>query len=609
MPQLKLLKLSLLFLLIVSSHAFAKDDAIRLESLIPETASSVFFIENVPDFLHKWADSPMYQFWNSDELKWALAPLRKQIKVDQWDTIVLENTGYTLEDLVKTLVGQVGVVDIKISLTDKGFVISPSMIILEIGQQQEMIKALIAMNWEEQLGLVSAESQVLTSDTEFQGETIHSRQMASGEDIKLLFAYTVVGNFVVFADSLSALQQWITAHKTNGIENSLAQSNAFSRLKQQTSSWDSLFYLNIQPMLPQIKDLISSNKKWESGLTMLQLTPDQLFDTFGINMIEAIYLSYQIENHVTEEKLGLLYKKDTGAIKLLGDAYTSPLELPEFIPTNVLEVAVSHASIANLWQLIQDTGQSLGPNFNVASQLDVISEQAKVDINQALLSGFGDYMIYIESPKPPKWPGQTVLWDSSEMLFAVSVADRQILEQTINGLKQTLFTGFTFEEVAYLDTMLYLARDHSEQSTEKKAEPSRVYALTNDYLFVSTNMSSLQGILAHNQHGGDTIWKNESVHQAIADLPQHAIDISYVKPSRFLAQIAEALIWLQSGVAKAVASEVESEAESEAAVCNVPRKVSQTELENYYAAIIKASYKEDGAYTNITRMIHIEKPQ
>ncbi len=112
-----------------------------------DDTSLVIYVPHAPALIKNWQGTPWMKMWHDEQVQKYFAPLREQMKVDEWDERCKTNTGYTMAGLLDFATGEAIFV-----MPDLGAVITaaknktapPLLVAVEIGDNGAKIEQLIA---------------------------------------------------------------------------------------------------------------------------------------------------------------------------------------------------------------------------------------------------------------------------------------------------------------------------------------------------------------------------------------------------------------------------------------------------------------------------------
>jgi hypothetical protein len=569
----------------------------RLISLLPVESNLIFLVEDIPGFLESWPTTPLGKTWNDPEVKQFLAPMRDNMELDRWEEIVLEGTGYELSEILDGFTGPaaIAVLDLQEMIeAEKTGADPPILALAEIGGDGEILRELLAAD--------------LESSREEADEGVQIEAAEEETDF-----WAIVDGVAVFTGSKDLLQRTVASIKEEGGADSLAARRSFQAFRTRFSPYDVMLYLNVAEFVPLVMESIGEEEAKQLEETgppaapnPFGITTETVFDALGLEKIHGLALSYRLGEKVTRIDMGITYEEGAGVVRFLESYRSGPVDLPAFIPENVLDASVSNFSFTMAWQAVREVLQAMSPQ--VGGLLDIQLAQLKagtgIDIENSLLSSLGEQLIAASFRRPAGGLGGDTTIGEPDQLFGISLTDRQGLEMVLELAKTMAATwGFVFEEHEFLDQTIYVSRMPAAPPGEAAGDDPAAadspqglsYALTPDYLFISAGTTEpIRTVLSRIRKPGRSVWIRPEVRAAIEAYPGTASVISYQDFASLIMQVFEGFVAMQQLG--------DQSGEAPDAICDPDKLADQKVLDRYIGVAVGATVREKGGFYFTSRV-------
>jgi hypothetical protein len=492
--------------------------ATPVSQVVSDRAPFIISFSNVPSLISEWGTSPWAKTWDDEQMKKFLAPLRAQMKVDEWSAKAKEKTGYTLQELLAFATGDAvfAVTSVDFSSENKT---PPLLFAVEVGDNQSKLEALLVKD--------AKEHNRTDEVTEFSGVSVHTVQPKEGEKEPMVWA--VHDGKWLISQSKDIVIAAIDGINNGGVENSWGRSERFARLKERGSNPHVSFLINVEALYPAMKQAMeerAANAQQQQG--PMAFDPSALLTALGLDALRDLYGTFRIGDDATQINFGVNYTELRGLMKLL--AYKDgPLEKPRFIQANSLTVSSDRFSLKEMYAALEEILEAFNPAISgfVQGQIRNLNKQLGIDLKRDLIGSLGDTVVTAAFAPPANagepTPGVPVM----PQLIGISLGDAKSFTSAIDALKR--LAGPQAESL--FQTREYLGQTiHTFQSPAPAGAPNQgfSYAIANGYLLLSMGSampveSALQGM------SGDraSIWEKTEVREAFARVPANASSFAY----------------------------------------------------------------------------------
>jgi hypothetical protein len=532
-----MVSLVLLSLLPLTSVAQTGDSA-KFDRLVPDDASLVLLVDDVPEFLGEWPESPLGLVWNDPKVKEFFAPLRDELEFDRLNELARENTGFSITEILEGLTGGMAVVIGNLDFSGEADDPVTIAILAEIGDNREMFTNLMARELENVRSELESGAQLREIEEEFRGQTLHVRQKLTGEAIEELDVWAVVDGNFLFVEPKSMIQELVASLADGGSRAPLADSDAYKRARRRSPDADVFGWVNIERFVTPLKASLASAEAAEGAegadggaLGLLGISASSVIEALKLDSLEALYVAARMSPKSTFVDLGVLYSSGGGLMDVVAFG-PGPVERVSFIPADAVSASVSNISIPDAWVGIKNVLGRVNPGLPAMIQLYLgqLSGEAGIDIEKSLMGSLGDRLITASfMPQSDQPTGEPIL-AIPQSLMGIAVTDRQSLEMVFETLKSFLGGGSEmFERREYRNESIFVSKsDLPEMMSGEGVSSQLAYALTDDWVFISFGGAEpIEIILAAQADRQRSLWERRDVKSALKSVPEGAGGIIY----------------------------------------------------------------------------------
>ncbi|MBW8782397.1 MAG: hypothetical protein JF599_10995 [Verrucomicrobia bacterium] len=589
-------------LLILLAACLRAAPAVPLANLVDDRTTFVLSITDAPALLRGWVASPFAHTWDDPQVVKFFAPLREQLKIEEWDARTKDATGSTVRELLALAEGEVLVA---VSAPDEAKSTGGSLSFfaaLQVGDHAAKIEKLLAD---------AAKDEVRDETEIFAGATVHSHPLKSGPEDEAKHAavhWAMVDGVWLIGMEKERVFAAIDALKHGGVEAALGKNEHFLRARERAGDAQVMAYLNCPAIYPALSGVIARGNGENRRPNPFGLDMEAAFKALGLDALDAVYTAMHFDEKETRIDGGLAYTEERGLLKLL--AYEAgPVARPDWIPAKWPSVSLARYRVPAAYAGLEEFLDAVSPMLAgmVQGQIRAFNRKLGVDLKRDLVGSLGNDMVSAYALPPGLEPGVTPAWDEMDQFIAISLNNVDAFTKAVEGLKQ-LAAGPAgdplFTKRDYLGQTLYVFKT---RSAAPGAKPGRgfTYAVANQTLLIgigspATVENALQG-MADNP---GSFWKREDVQTALAGMPADAADLQFHDLKVIVASLFEMTARLQT--AAAAAPQKGKSDEGKKNFVDVSAKPDDDVIARYWGLASGYSLKtSDGLFTTV----HIANPQ
>lgn len=503
--------------------------------LLPKNTVGVIAIKDTPELLADWDKSSFSKLMADEDFKKWTAPMMKDGETP-WDKTFKENNGEGLYDTLKRYPGASMAVFIGDGPEDFSGEKQPLCALSDATGQEKALEELKAKEVE----LALKKNDALKQRTlDIAGATVHI--LADSEDSEEGWedGYAFVDGVLVEAFNLKDISYFITALKSGSGEGSEVVSNHLDRLARMSEGHtDVLVYVNGEALVQWGID--AAKAAAATSESQMPIAPDTIVEALGAQELQSIAFMLDITDEQSRMEMAVLHpEKPVGIINLMRGV-PGEVNLPSFIPPDVISGSVMNYSVLNLWDNLLAMINKFGPIAAMATmQLGGAEAQAGISIRDDLFASLDNEYIEITDGTLEK----------QSQVLAFKVKDRQRFGGGLDGVKRFAGGGFAaFEETEFMGYQISVVKTASAGAES----PEIALCLTDDYFFISTGPQALlKKVLARiKEPAGPSIWENDRVQDLLARLPQGYIGAGVADGGKVMKVVVDAMSMVQDQAGK-----------------------------------------------------------
>lgn len=541
-------------LCVVAASLLPASAAVPLVNLVNDQTLLVISVSDTPGLLRGLESSPVSSSWNDPQIVKFLAPLREQMKIDEWDEKTKEATGLTVRELLALAEGQalfaLPAFDFSKFESDTP---PPFLIALEVGGQGSKIEKILAD---------SAAKESIKEETEtFSGVKVTVRPVTSkpkdadAEDAPStprFVAWAIVDGIWLLSAEKESVFAAIDAVKQGGVDAALGKNERFLHTRERAGDAQALVYVNIPAIYPLVRDAVAAQKaKAAKAPNPMGIDPETMLKAFGLDALGEAFASLQVSEKETRMDFGLFYAEERGLLKLV--AYQpGPAPQPDWIPAKWPSVSTMRFSLPKAYAGLEELLEEISPMISgmAQGQIRAFNKKTGIDIKRDLVDSLGNEIVTSYALPPGVEPGAVPPWQEMDQLISVSLANEPAFSKSVEALKK--LAGPAAEQMflkrEYLGNTLYTL--NAPTPPGGKAPRGFTYAIANNTLLVgigspATVEAALQGMAS----AQGLFWKRDDVKAVLAGLPADAVAVQVQDLRVMIASLIETGVQFQEQTA------------------------------------------------------------
>jgi hypothetical protein len=540
-----LLRFSAVALLVVLSVRLTAAPAVPLADLVDERTLVAVCADDVPSLLRGWDASPLAATWRDPQFVRFLAPLRAEMKIDEWDERTREATGLSVSELLALARGEAllaipSLAGDQIESQSE----TPFLAAIEVGSQAEKIEASLAE---------SAAKKNIEETTEiFAGVTVHTLTAATpADDVRAgakPFVWAITDGIWLFGIDRERVLAAIDAVKQGGLPDSLGRSEGYQRTRRRVGSAQALLYVNGPAIYPVIR---AAAVKVQAGPgakpNFFGINADTVMGSLGLDALGEAYAALRIDERESRLDSGLAYAEERGLLKLL--AYRPGAQVrPEWVPAKWPIVSASRFSVPQAYEGLEELVESISPILSgmAQGQIRSLNQKLGLDLRRDLIGSLGDEFVTAYALPPGADNEAVPAWTEMDQFIAISLVNEEAFSRAVAALKQLAGPAADqmFTTRGYLGATIYTLN----MPVRADAPPQRglSYAIANRTLLLgmgspATVESALQGMSS----GRGGFWERDEVKSSLAGFPSGVAGIQVQDMRVMVASLIETAVRMQ----------------------------------------------------------------
>jgi hypothetical protein len=542
---------------------------VPLVNLVGDNASLVIYVTDLPALVKTWPGTPWVKMWRDDQVQKYFAPLRAQMKVDEWDERCKANTGYTLAGLLDFATGEAIFV-----VPDLGSVIDatknkadpPLLVAVGIGDNESKIEKLIA---DEEAK--DKEKKITETTEDFNGVTLHIVGVAAPNATEPQHpgVWAIAGGIFYACPSKDFLQQTLVAAKQGGHDNALGKSDGFMQMRERAGDAQLILYANLKAMYPAAQKAIVEKKAAQSAGQPPAMSPfdaTTILHALGLDAANEFYLTAHVGESSTDINSGLTYNERRGLTKLFEYTDGAPPR-PKFVPGKCFSVVSVRFSLKKFYATLENMLDDISPMFSgmYQSYLKSFNDRLGLDLKRDLIGNFGDQLI-LANALDDTAPDDAPLDQRLNQLYAISLESDTAFTAAVESIKHGLYgeaADKVFEKRAYLGHDIYTYAPPQPPAADgappRPAGRSFSYAVANHWVFLGLGSATLVENALQGLDGKQaSFWdKDEVKRNLLADMPDNTRSLSYVDLGKIIPVYFDAVVHAMETSRKMAAARAE----------------------------------------------------
>lgn len=508
--------------------------------LLPANTLGVIAVKNTPELVEDWNKGSFGRLLEDEEFKRWTAPLMQEGDAP-WDAFFKETTGETLAESLKNYPGA----SLAVFAADSPEEVAKGLPFVAFSEVGDNLKKLQAMKAREGELAVAKNEAVKPRKLELAGVEVSVLSTSEDDDALWETGHAFVGDVLVEGNSRKLMEQMIAVLKGGTAEASPAVLGHLARLDALNGGTPDLrLYFNGEVLMRWAAEAARKAGEQAGANSPLPVSPDQVMDALGLHQLQAIAFMLDLGAEQSHFDFAILHSdQPDGILGLLRTEAAGPVELPGFVPADVLSGSAACFSTVELWDELLAIVQKFGPMAAMATgQLGMIEGQVGVKLRDDLFASLGD--AYVEMND-----GDAT---AQSQVVALKVRDRNRLGGALEGVRRFVGGGFAaFEEQEFLGQTIYSVKMPAAAADA----PGFAFCLTDGWLLLSNGPQTLlkNALTRMKDASGPSLWDGENARELLALLPPGHMGLSVTDSSRMMKLMVEAATLAQSQMAGVVA--------------------------------------------------------
>lgn len=512
--------------------------ATPLTRLVNDRAAVILSVHDVPAVVSQWDKSPWAKTWNDEQVKKYFAPLRAQMKVEQWDEETKKATGYTVNELLAFATGDAILVvpDFEFIRSEKHDVVPPLLIGIDVGSNGGKIEELFAK---------AAKEKNTPDETEqFSGATVHTIQPKSeeGKPAQSPTSWAIVEGKWLLSPSKETVFAAIDAVKNGGVDNPWESSERCVRLRQRTGDSHFTFVVNVEAIYPAIRDTVIAKTKADPQQQQGPFAFDgqALLTALGLDAWRELYVTGELGDTATEVRAGLTYSESRGLLKLMA-YHDGPPAQPKFVSANWATVSTAKFSLKEAYAALEEILENFNPAISgmLQGQIRKMNKDLNVDLKRDLIGSTGDTVVMVSIVPTGDAAGAASGPVNLQQLFAVSLENPEAFANAIDAFRRSMGPqgDSAFKTREYLGEKIVT---YAAPNTNGAGGVS--YSIAKGYfLFCVGSAAPLETALQGLTGKQPSLWEKPEVKEAWAQMPSNASAFQYQDVRALLANVFQSI--------------------------------------------------------------------
>jgi hypothetical protein len=517
-------------LLLVSVALLTPVDASdQVDRLIPADAGIAGAIRDLPATSAAWADSPLARLWDDPAMRAYFAPLHRKLQEESLDDRLLEETGYTSDELVAMAPGGVAFYFRDFATFMTALDADPdglaaedvdAAVLIGAGESAEEVATLIQELIERDAE--DAEDTHVPTTREYREITMHIQQRIDLDEPRDEGSWAVVDGVVAVSSNPDHLQT-IIDRVLDGDDSGLLTSDdpAIADLAAN----DAYLFVDIAPYIPLLEESLATEFAVQNPAG---LDATRLVEALGLNALRSATMSLDMDGGMTQMDMVITMSENVGLMKMMAFE-NRPIERVEGIPAHAENFGVNYFSIETCWTAIEEMVNAINPMYLAMASGQLAGWQEaqglSLDLRRDLLENIGSTIVSLQFMGDVE-EGVEDLDAMEDQVVIFEVLDSEALTNLIETLKSGVSQGNElFESREFLGVEIHTLKETSPDA----ATPRIAYAVTDQHLYLSVGAGrSLEETLAARANpDAPSAWDQPDVIRALAAIPGNVASMNY----------------------------------------------------------------------------------
>jgi hypothetical protein len=507
--------------------------------LLPANTLGVIAVKNTPELVDDWNAGSFGRLLEDEEFKRWTAPMMKEGEAP-WNAFFKETTGEGLADTLKRYPGA----SLAVFVADTPEELAKGLPFVALSEAGGKLQELREMKDRERELAAARDGELKARAIELAGVEVNVLSKSDDDEILWDSGHAFVGEVLVEGNSRKLMEQMIASLKSGAAEASPVVVSHLTRLDALAGGTPDLrVYLNGEVLMRWIVEAAHKAGAEFGQNNPMPISPNQVIGALGLEQLQAIAFMLDLGEQHSHLDFAMLHaEKPAGLLALLRTEATGPIEMPGFVPAEVISGSSARFSMVELWDDLFALLGKLGPVTAMATaQLGMIEGQVGVKLRDDLFASLGDEYVEITD-------GDV---NAQSQVVAFKVRDLKRLGGALEGVRRFVGAGFAaFEESEFLGQTIYSVKTPAE--TDENA--GFAFCLTDSHLLLNTGRQTLlKTVLTRmKDSSGPSLWDGEQARELLGLLPAGYMGVSVTDSSRVMKLMVEAATLAQTQMAGAL---------------------------------------------------------
>jgi hypothetical protein len=526
-----------------------------LTDIVDDHTAFALVVPDAAALMKGWDASPFAKTWGDEQVVKFLAPMRQQLKIDQWDEQAKAATGKTVRELIGLAKGGAIVAVPTSLLSDLASsgqlpAAPPVFLAVELGDNAATVEKLA-----KDAALKNEGLRVET--TNYAGVFVQTNISATkpGGPAGTPTVTAMCDGVWLLSPNYERVCAAIDALKKGGLSNALGRSEGFLRAQKRAGAAHLMSYGSFPaiyaPLLAGLKKALPPAGT-EGGPPF---TAEGLLTGLGLDAMREMMATLQFDVDETRITAALGWSEQRGLAKLL--AYgPAPAKRPDWAAAKWFSVGSDSFDIRAAYAALEEMVSNISPEFFTAMQTEIknAGTQAGIDLKRDLVGSLGSDLLVAQSLPPSADPAKPPAVAQADTLIALSLENPAALTKSLEAIKRMIFEDAVdqlFTKREYLGQTLFTFSPPMPAGAPPSAAPGGfTYAVANRTLLLSFGSPAMVETAVQNMaEKRDSFWARRDVRAVLAEVPEGAVDVQAQDFSLLITSMLNALAELPPGSA------------------------------------------------------------
>ena len=515
-----------------------------LGRLVPSDVALVAALNDVPALRRTFPETATGRAWSDPEIARFFAPLRAQPDIAEFIAKVKAETGYTPEELLEFVSGDVllTVPSTSIALAD-GKPAMEVLLAIEVGDNESKLRRLIEEQNTRRAGTPEA---FVTED--YNGALLYlqaATESSESQDDDMVWALHE-GRWFIATDR-ALVTGALDALAAGGLATSLTSSTEYQEvLNRAGGDADLVLLLNWKVIYPAVIAAFEAARDPNTPPNMFGVEPVNIMKALGLDALESISLTSSSSGSTERLDSAFRFTEPRGLLALM--AYRDgPVARPDWVPSSWFNVTSQNAALSDAYAELERMLDLISPMMAgmAQGQLKAFERQIGVELKRDLIGNMGTAILSGYADPVGSETEASTPYDELDQFVAISLADAAGFERAVEAIKTHFLPpgdASPLQKRDYLDRTLHTF-------TPSGGDTGFTYAIADGWLLIGTGTagsveSALQ--LMHTPNPANSFWQRADVRDALVDVPVGAFSVQYAELAPLMASLAASAVKFQA---------------------------------------------------------------